>query len=147
MAVSYGWRLLGAALLLSAGTTWLDVPARAHHAAPTEYDLSKPIVVRGILTKMLWSNPHGWMYLDVKGPDGKVIEWMVETGSTNTLLRLGWRRSDLVPGTELIIQAFPARNGKLEAHATRVAFSDGRVLLSENSPPRTRDGLRKPITK
>jgi hypothetical protein len=121
----------------------LVMPVTAHHAAPTEFDLGKPIVLRGTLTKMLWANPHGWMYLDVKGPDGNVVPWMVETGAPNTLLRLGWRRSDLLPGTALIVDGFPARDGNPTAHAARVTFADGRVLVSESSKP-TGDGLRNP---
>jgi hypothetical protein len=123
------------------------VVVRAHHAAPTEYDFTRPMVVRGVLTKMLWSNPHGWMDVDVSAPDGAVTHWRIETGSPNTLLRLGWRRSDIRPGTELIIQMFPARTGKLEAHAARITFADGRVLMSETAPPPKRDGLRNPITR
>jgi len=147
MTVLGGKASVPVAFILAVVAAVFDTPALAHHAAPTEYDVGRPIVLRGTLVKMLWSNPHGWMYIDIKGDEAVRTQWMVETGAPNALLRLGWRRSDVVPGTELIIHAYPARNGKLEAHASRVTFPDGRVLVSDTSPPPSRDGLRYPITK
>jgi hypothetical protein len=119
-------------------------PAHAHHAAPKQFDGNKPVVLRGTLTRMSWGNPHGWIYLDVRGPDGMPMSWMIETGSPNVLYRQGWRRSDLAPGTELVILGFPARDGSLTLHATRVTFGDGRVLLSESANTAGTDGLRNP---
>ena len=108
------------------GALMLATAASAHHAFNAEYDAKQPIVLKGKLSKMEWTNPHGWIYVDVQDRAGKVVTWEVETGSPNALLRRGLRRKDFPIGSELIINAFKAKNGRPEAAAYMVKFADGR---------------------
>jgi hypothetical protein len=109
----------GLALLLSA-------PVVAHHSFSAEFDATQPVTLRGKLTKMDWVNPHGWLYIDVMQPDGKVVNWAIEAGSPNALLRRGLRQTDFPIGSELIIDGYRAKNGTPTANGTTVKFADGR---------------------
>ena len=109
---------LGVALLLGAEPAW------AHHAVVAEFNLSKPISMRGTLTKLEWVNPHGWIHLDVKGPDGKIENWAFETGSPGRMQKRGLKKSDFRPGMELIIGGFIAKDGTRTAAGWIVTFPD-----------------------
>lgn len=101
----------------------------AHHAFAAEFDREKPVSLRGRVTEMRWANPHAWIYIDVDNDDGTVTNWALETRAANNLIRLGWRREDLPAGTELVVDAWAARNGTPTASIESVTFSDGRSLF------------------
>jgi hypothetical protein len=101
-------------------------PLLAHHSFSAEFDAAQPVTLRGKLTKMEWVNPHGWLYIDVTQPDGKVVNWAIEAGSTNSLLRRGLRQADFPIGSELVVDGYRARNGTPTANGTTVKFADGR---------------------
>ena len=101
-------------------------PALTHHSFSAEFDATQPITLRGTLTKMDWVNPHGWLYIDVMQPDGTVVNWAIEAGSPNALLRRGLRQSDFPIGSELVVDGYRSRNGTPTANGTSVKFADGR---------------------
>jgi len=112
-----------------------SLPALAHHSFAAEYDIDQPITLKGTLTRMEWTNPHGWIYLDVKGDDGKVTNWAVEFGAPIVLLRRGLRRSDFPAGIELVVKGYKAKNGTATINGTSVKFPDGRNLFTGSSGP------------
>ena len=109
------------------------VPVFAHHAFSAEFDQSKPIKVSGEITKLEWVNPHAWIFLDVKGPDGRAVAWRFEMGAPNALLRAGWSRNDVKVGTTVTISGFLARAGGPVGNAFQVRLPDGRDLFASSS--------------
>ncbi len=126
MKAKFSVLVAGAALLMG-------VPLWAHHAFTAEFDADKPVKLRGTVTKMEWINPHAWIHVDVKGPDGKVVNWMVECGSPNTLLRRGVNRSTVTPGMEIVVDGYQAKDGGFRANGRDVTFPDGKKLFLGSS--------------
>jgi Family of unknown function (DUF6152) len=121
--------LAGAFLMLAVAPVW------AHHAFQAEYDDRKPVHLVGKVTEMEWINPHSWIHIDVVGADGKVTNWMVECGSPNIMLRRGFTKRSLEPGTELIVDGYQAKSGDTKANGGSVTFKDGRRLFVGGSNP------------
>jgi hypothetical protein len=121
------------AVLLAGLLTGL--PAMAHHSFAAEYSNDQPVTLKGTLTKVEWTNPHGWIYIDVKGDDGKVTNWAVEFGAPNALLRRGLRKTDFPTGVELLVKGFRAKSGSATVNGTSVQFPDGRNLFAGSSNP------------
>jgi hypothetical protein len=119
----------GAGLLLAA------VPVWGHHAFAAEFDAKKPVKLQGKVTKMEWINPHAWIHLDVKNADGTMTNWMVEGGTPNTLLRRGFTKDSLLPGTEIVVDGYQAKDGSFRANGRDVTFPDGRKLFIGNQSP------------
>lgn len=109
--------------------------ASAHHSFAAEYDASKPVTVRGIVTRMDWVNPHAWLHLEVKGVDGGTVVWMVELGTPNVLVRRGFTKKSLEPGTEVVVQGYLAKNGENKVNGGTVTFADGTNLFAGGSAP------------
>ena len=119
--------------------------ASAHHSFAAEYDASKPVTLRGTVTRVDWVNPHAWLHLDVKGVDGGTVAWMVELGTPNVLVRRGFTKKSLAPGTELVVQGYLAKNGENKANGGTVTFTDGRKLFAGGTAPN--ECRRKPRKK
>jgi hypothetical protein len=105
----------------------------AHHAFAAEFDASKPIKLRGTVTKMEWINPHTWLHIDVKRADGKTEKWMIEGGPPNALYRRGFTKNSLPVGSELVVEGFRAKDGSLKANGRELTFADGRRLFVGSS--------------
>ena len=101
----------------------------AHHAFSAEFDAKKPIHLRGTVKKMEWTNPHAWLHIDVKNPDGSVSEWMIEAGTPNTLFRRGFTKDSLKIGTEVIVDGYQAKDGSNSGNGRDVTLPDGRKLF------------------
>lgn len=129
--------LIGLFLVSAAARSW------AHHAFAAEFDINKPVKLEGTVTQMEWINPHAWIHIDVKGPDGKITSWMVEGGSPNILLRRGFTKKSLEKGTAVIVEGYQAKNGENMANGANITFRDGkRLFLGGSSPEELPQGAK-----
>jgi hypothetical protein len=121
--------MIATAVVLSAA-----VPVLAHHAFAAEFDKDAPVKLRGTVTRMEWINPHSWIHLDVKGPDGKIIAWMIEAGAPSALLRRGFTKDSLPSGTEILVEGYRAKSGANKANGRDLTFvADGKKLFMGSS--------------
>jgi hypothetical protein len=121
--------VIGVGLFL-AGTA---VSLRAHHAFAAEFDANKPVHFEGTVTKMEWVNPHVWLHLDVKKPDGTVENWAFEAGTPSVLFRRGFTKESLLPGTKVVVDGYRAKDGFRRANGRDLTFPDGRKLFLGSS--------------
>ena len=121
--------------LVAAAALRLPPPSAAHHSFAAEYDADRPVALTGSVTKMAWINPHSWIYIDVKKPNGTVEKWAVEAGPPGTLIRAGFTRDSLAAGTVIIVNGYRAKDGALRANGRDITLPDGRLLFVGGSGP------------
>jgi hypothetical protein len=119
------------ASLFIVGSAWLlaAAPASSHHAFAAEFDINRPLKLTGTVTKIEWTNPHAWLFIDAKQDDGSVQSWAVELVGINDLLRLGWGRDKVKTGDVINVDGFGARNGTNTANAASVTLASTGELL------------------
>jgi hypothetical protein len=122
-------------MLIATAMTPLAPSARAHHSFAAEYDANKPVTLTGSVTKMAWINPHSWVYIDVKTPAGNTENWAVEAGPPGTLIRAGFTKESLTPGTVIVVNGYRAKDGALRANGRDITLPDGRLLFVGGSSP------------
>ncbi len=118
---------LGVSLLVAGASV------QAHHAFAAEFDANRPVALQGTITKMEWINPHAWMHLDVENEDGTVDSWMIEAGPPGALVRRGWSKDSVIPGTAVLVEGYQAIDGAFRANGRDVTFPDGRRLFAGSS--------------
>jgi hypothetical protein len=128
------------AAVLSVGLVITIAPLRAHHAFSAEFDVKKPLTLKGTLVKWEMINPHSWFHIEVKDPNGEVVEWMIEGGSPNSLIRQGVTKASLQIGMELIIEGYQAKDASKTAVGRNFVLPDGKRLFvgspgGPDSPP------------
>jgi len=119
--------------LVTACVLFAARPVFAHHSFAAEFDGTQPVTLKGVVTKVEWVSPHGWIHVDVKGPDGKIVNWAVETGSPNALQRRGVKKTDLPIGIAVVVSGYRAKNGTPTANASTFTLPDGRELIAGSS--------------
>jgi len=127
-----------AAFVVAAGFMLAAWSAIAHHSFAAEFDANKTINLKGVVTKIEWMNPHTYFYLDVTGPDGKVVNWGMEMGSPNGLMRAGWTRNTLKVGDEVTVEGSQAKDGTYVGNARAVVLAaSGKRLFAGSSQTET----------
>jgi hypothetical protein len=133
---------LGAGLLVVAA-----MPVSAHHSFAAEFDAKAPVTLKGIVTQMDWVNPHSWIHLDVKNPDGTVTSWMIEGGTPNTLLRRGFTKNSLKAGTELTVEGYRAKDGTNRANGRDLILATGQRLFLGSAGTGAPDDGKEPAAE
>jgi hypothetical protein len=117
------------------GALFAASAAAAHHAFAAEFDINRPIKLTGTVTKIEWTNPHAWVFMDAKDSQGNVQSWAVELVGINDLLRLGWGRDRVKTGDVVNVDGFGARNGTNTANAVSVRLANGELVWASQRPP------------
>lgn len=134
-------RATGLAALAGVFVALATTPVAAHHAFSAEFDAKRPVKLKGTVTKMEWINPHSWIHVDVKEPNGKVTSWMVEGGAPNALLRRGFTKNSLKIGTEVSIEGYQAKDGSTRANGRDITLPDGsKLFVGSSGTGAPRDG-------
>jgi len=107
-----------------------SLPAFAHHSFAAEFDVKQPLTLKGTVTKVEWTNPHVWIYIDVANENGIVEHWQCENGAPNALARMGWTRHSLNVGDKITVEGFRAKNAENTANARQVTLADGHKVFS-----------------
>ena len=105
----------------------------AHHAFSAEFDANKPVSFKGTVVRMEWINPHVWLHINVKKPDGTVEPWAFEAGTPNVLFRRGFTKASLAAGTEVAVDGYQAKDGSRRANGRDLTFADGRKMFLGSS--------------
>jgi hypothetical protein len=108
-------------------------PVWAHHSFAAEFDDKKVVKLHGTVTMMEWVNPHAWIHVAVVNPDGTTTEWMIEGNTPNGLLRRGFTKKSLEPGTEVLVEGYQAKSGDFKANGASITFKDGKKLFLGSS--------------
>jgi hypothetical protein len=116
--------------LLAAGSV---MPLWAHHAFAAEFDAKKPVRFEATVSRMQWTNPHVWLHVDVKKPDGTIEKWAFEAGTPNVLFRRGFTKNSLLPGTKIVVDGYQAKDGSRRANGRDITFPDGKKLFLGSS--------------
>ena len=122
-------------MLIATAMPPLAPSASAHHSFAAEYDANDPVTLTGTVTKMAWINPHAWIYVAVLKPDRTVENWAVEAGPPGTLIRAGFTKESLTPGTVIVVNGYRAKDGALRANGRDITLPDGRLLFVGGSSP------------
>ena len=108
-------------------------PVWAHHSFAAEFDRNKVVNLEGTIIKMEWVNPHAWIHIAAKNPDGTITNWMIEANTPNGLLRRGFTKQSLVEGTEVVVRGYQAKSGDNKANGSSMTFKDGKKLFLGSS--------------
>jgi hypothetical protein len=108
-------------------------PAWAHHAFAAEFDAKKPVKFNATVTRMEWTNPHVWIHVDVKQPNGTSEKWAIEAGTPNVLFRRGFTKQSLLPGTQIVVDGYRAKDGSRRANGRNLTLPDGKTLFLGSS--------------
>ncbi len=122
--------LLGGLVLVLTG---MVASVGAHHAFSAEFDANKPVSFKGTVVRMEWINPHVWLHINVKKPDGTVEPWAFEAGTPNVLFRRGFTKASLAAGTEVAVDGYQAKDGSRRANGRDLTFADGRKMFLGSS--------------